>query len=708
MILCACSLLIASVGAYAKPAEPTFRVLLIGAGPYDLQKTGFVPLSGEQDMRRLEASLVEHWPQAKDHVVEVFGAKATKENILGALDQLVHDSTPADALLIAYSGHGVLVPDPTTPTGVTSSLVPLDVRRAKGSVVNESVITSKELRQRLLALDSKQVTNVTVIVDACESGGLARGDCIAKSGPNEAAVEALRQHAMTAATASPIEDELKTRNMVIIGAAKAGRSAYENPGKGGNLTCALIDSWGELLMPTKDNPNPKISYRDLFDTVQAKMANLPQSLPQEPQMILGDDRYLFRLEPKRVPSYALVSIVASDDPDRRIHVHTGSVFGVKKGYGVAIFRAGADPDAKGAVPIATAVVDSVGTVESILKLSDSDEKKLGGDLSSLSGGRATVTERCHDSAVRVKLAGKVPAAMSQSIAKLPYVEITSDAECDAVVVAPGQASTEKAFPPRDRDWLVYGADGNVVAPEIPDNPDPEIVEASIEDRLLRIAKRRSVLDLAGTTDCTVKVEMQLVPVELSNFLVASISSPGVTSTAREEKQYFALRVRAVAPDDAIPTNAKDALDLYPYIAVLDVVPSGNVQLLWPWTKEKPYPPGAERTRLRVGTAKSAKWFYLGWKNLLVSESDKAQIMPFEVKPKDGAGEEVFKLLATSSFEDFSPLLTVTRGDDTPKTRLGQLMQSFSAGLPVMRSEPIGGESSEWTVAQVTVHVVLKK
>jgi hypothetical protein len=102
--------------------------------------------------------------------------KATKSSIEQSLKKLVYSVNAGDIVVIHFSGHGSQVKDDESAEEVDDldeTLIPYDyvhtVEKAR-----KTSITDDEINYYLNQLTSKKV-NVTLVIDACHSGGITRG-----------------------------------------------------------------------------------------------------------------------------------------------------------------------------------------------------------------------------------------------------------------------------------------------------------------------------------------------------------------------------------------------------------------------------------------------------------------------------------------------------------------------------------------------------
>ncbi len=170
-------------------SSPSVRALVIGIDCY-LDSPGFPSLAGAaRDAARMERLLRHRFGVPEEHIDCLLASpeapperQPTHYNLMRACDRLVAYATTGDQILIHYSGHGARVPtarpDLKGPGGFDECLVPCDIGR------NDSLyLRDLEIAALLDRLSGKGAF-VTLILDACHSGGATRGP--ANPGPANA------------------------------------------------------------------------------------------------------------------------------------------------------------------------------------------------------------------------------------------------------------------------------------------------------------------------------------------------------------------------------------------------------------------------------------------------------------------------------------------------------------------------------------------
>jgi hypothetical protein len=131
-----------------------------------------------QNMRALLTSEKFGFPDDEQHIHVLLDEKATRQAILDALNQYIAGAKSGDTVVLYISSHGSLrINDAGNgsvyklggePHKLDSTIVPAD------AYLGAEDVSSGELRDVLLKA-AKNGVHVTVIIDACHSGGQARG-----------------------------------------------------------------------------------------------------------------------------------------------------------------------------------------------------------------------------------------------------------------------------------------------------------------------------------------------------------------------------------------------------------------------------------------------------------------------------------------------------------------------------------------------------
>lgn len=158
-------------------AMATNRALLIGIGEYK-EGTNWTEINGDSDVELLRPLL-----EKQGFIVHsLTNDKATKKEIVKALDKLIDDCEAGDKVYFHFSGHGQPIEDinedETTPFDQT--MVPFDAGRVyiKNIYEGENHFVDDEYSYYLNALRKKlgDSGQLFIVIDACHSQGIERGE----------------------------------------------------------------------------------------------------------------------------------------------------------------------------------------------------------------------------------------------------------------------------------------------------------------------------------------------------------------------------------------------------------------------------------------------------------------------------------------------------------------------------------------------------
>jgi hypothetical protein len=219
-------------------SHATKRALVIGVGNYP-EASGWAKINGDKDLPIVRDMLLANGFQSKD-IVELKNESATADAIRKALDALVGKATKGDVIYIHFSGHGQQITDLNgdEEDGFDEAWIPIDAQfsYAKGKYEGENHIVDDQLNQWLSQLRSKVgVTGkITVVADACHSGGGSRGD----EDETKYVVRGTSDAFVIPGNTKPFSGEVGTIDWIFISACKSYQCNYEYKGTG-SLTYAL-------------------------------------------------------------------------------------------------------------------------------------------------------------------------------------------------------------------------------------------------------------------------------------------------------------------------------------------------------------------------------------------------------------------------------------------------------------------------------------
>lgn len=219
-------------------SHATKRALVIGIGNYP-EASGWAKINGDKDLPIVRDMLLANGFQSKD-IVELKNESATADAIRKALDALVSKAAKGDVIYIHFSGHGQQITDlhGDEEDGFDEAWIPIDAQfsYAKGKYEGENHIVDDQLNQWLSQLRSKvgATGKITVVADACHSGGGSRGD----EDESEYVVRGTSDAFVIPGNTKPFSGEVGTIDWIFISACKSYQCNYEYKGTG-SLTYAL-------------------------------------------------------------------------------------------------------------------------------------------------------------------------------------------------------------------------------------------------------------------------------------------------------------------------------------------------------------------------------------------------------------------------------------------------------------------------------------
>ena len=240
-IICIILLFLASYNL----CQATKRALVIGIGNYPAE-SGWAKINGDKDLPIVKEMLLANGFQSKD-IVELKNESATAGAIRKELDALVSKAKTGDVIYIHFSGHGQQITDlqGDEEDGFDEAWIPYDAQfsYAEGKYEGENHILDDQLNQWLSQLRSKvgATGKITVVADACHSGGGSRGD----EDETEYVVRGTADAFIVPGTAKPYSGEVGVIDWIFISACKSYQCNYEYKGTG-SLTYALCQQKGQL------------------------------------------------------------------------------------------------------------------------------------------------------------------------------------------------------------------------------------------------------------------------------------------------------------------------------------------------------------------------------------------------------------------------------------------------------------------------------
>lgn len=635
--------------------EPHRLALIIGVKDY--KGTGYDDLNGDKDATTIKAAITARWGFKPADVTTLAG-RVTKADIAKGFAALTEKATEGDLIYIHYSGHGTQVKDEASgplkdeSDGWDECLVP----SASSDKDKKTLVTDDEIGVLLQNLKKKKVGSVAFTLDSCHSGGASRGRAKPRGKTNKL-VPVSRGDGQNK---SDFEDG-EYAGFTFLAAAQANEQAWELDG--GIFTQAFVNALSTMPIGS--------TWRELHARVYDGVMEGNNDERQTPVLEGDENRVLFDNKSNAGAITYPVRISFSE-----LRIAGGQVHGLTPGSQIE-FQATVpgSPTPK----TFKGTLKDVRLAESTFTLDPTTPQK---DISKLSGALAKVVNPASTNSflkLRIPTENK---ALATELASIKSIEpLAAAGQADLSIVKSGT------------NWQLRGPADELIR-EIPEGPN---ANAALRDAVSRHAKWKLVKELAAA-DCDVKVEMEVVKVEIQNDPSGRKLANGqplpVFKTAGQAKlagpvpvftntEFFAIRMRAQAA-----TGGPGAWD--PFIGVLNLMTGGEIKQVWP-------NPNRASNEDSWKLSADGDWYWLQKTSGFIPAKDAPaeslqNIQLFTVDPKtDGKGDQIFKLMATKLAVKYAPLLQP--GNSRGSTPLEVMLNSFATGQS--RAEPLEPQPGEW-------------
>ncbi len=499
----AMGLMVVSLRAPVAVADPPRLALLVGVSKYKPGPDAWPELHTETDIVQLKEVLIRHHGFQEASIRILHNKEATGEGIRQAFrEHLIDKAAPGAIVVFHFSGHGQQILDDNGDEldGLDESLVPYDTVSQRASMAALTNLRDDEIGRWLQALRQKMITDgklrgsINVFLDSCYSGTATRGQLVERGrawdpeldGPLP---EGLATGPQKGAVGLLPANEIADGGFVLLAAARSHQTAKEVDGRGA-FSLALIHALAKV--------GRDATMRTVFERVTDEVASL--ALFQDPVFEGPIDTVLFAGTVVAEPSYLPVQT----DPLQPglVRLPVGEVHGTTVGSVYAIHQSGSVP-LSDKNRLSAAVVESVDSFVSQLRL----RQKL--DPSQLVAARAVEVEHAPDGRkVRVHLLDlDLLPALRDQLLKLPLIEIATSATYQIQI----------AHDPLRKRLLIRRASAAQPIAELPADANASLTLA----RLLRGVWRWQHLSSLTTNDDTLRMEMQLVPVQATKEAAGS-------------------------------------------------------------------------------------------------------------------------------------------------------------------------------------------
>ena len=537
------------------------RALLIGAGHRDLR-------GPQNDVAAMQAALSRRGFEVRRCVRD----DATREGILSAYEQLIDQIAADEPALVFFSGHGGYT-DALERDGLPLQfIVPNDYDMT--TVDDFRGITSVELsvlQDRLCA----KTKNVTIVLDCCHSGQLARDPWRRKLVP-VAPYARLKAHLDRLEAAGLAVGRWRnegSEHVVRVVACSPVQSAFEDLNDDGVTMGVLTDSLVRALAEAEGHP---VTWAAIMDRVRSRIVGL--SYRQRPEAEGPVHRRIFEL----VEAERLMSLpVAPLDEDGLVRLDCAALLAVQAGDEFMVMPSGA-PHAEHAGRIGDLTVIGVDAFSARGRVAPAPGMAVG--AAALMGARAFRT-RMQAPRIRVR----VP---------------VDDPRAAGLVAALGARSLVEAVRPTEPDWVAevrIEADGRLSACDRlgPLHPPRAADRAGVD----RVAGDLKIL--AQATQLRRLVHAQQYPLNAEadvewGLVIAGERSPLVSGAV-------------VRPGERIYVRVHNRGAAVVYVSMLDIGVSGKIAVLtrgapsgWPVHPGETYTLGEDR-RARILKGAPVTW-----------------------------------------------------------------------------------------------------
>ena len=674
---------LALIVAIADQGEQDEAATAMGARAYN-------HLNGPVNDVGVVSAALQHHGFLTENIATLRDADATREGILGALEDLVERAGEGDVAVFVYAGHGHQITDDNGDEidGYDEILVPYgapdysvaepDVQAAYGG---EGHIRDDELGIVLDRLAAKvgPEGSLAVFLDACFSGTGTRGagQMVARGGERPIGPTQGVRGRMDDVPGTGFAEPPRTRgpgagdagelDYVVISAASHRQLAYETYHTDGQTIVGTLSHALSVALPRL---RPGDSYRDLHSHIAEVIRSKQPG--QSAQIEGAADIEVFG---NLLTDHEAWVRVASDDGDGRLVLEGGQLRGLGTGSEVEVRGSAGSDDAE--VALATGTVAESSPLSSVVELDS-----LPADGRDLTAARAFVTrESFGDLTAKILVDESVDREIADlirdSLNARWIMSVTTDPDggADGIITQEGPARTASAVA---RVRLTATHNGMPVG---------EVFEVSVDGR--------SISDLANHVESFARSAYlrRLNPHDPSLDVTLSLHPwDGDPTECRPtmDATGFVDQI-TLAAGHAFFLKVTNHTGAAPYFTILNLMPNAAVSQLFPAGRltyeEAQLTPNQELT---IPTCFAA--------GLMRDSSGDVIAVP---------GTEVLKLFATREPVDFRPLLATRgrshRGGGSAPNDLERLFVETHVRT---RSVEVGARPAMATVSSVQIEVVL--
>jgi hypothetical protein len=681
------------------PNGPPKRALLVGISKYSRNRGGGLDwrdLPIQDDIPIMREVLKRKYGFQDQDIRSLADDQATRANIETAFrEHLIKPADKGDVVLFYFTGHGQLVPDSTAWAGTRPALVTFDYHDQDARNGWRTHFRSdhlrellRELKARMRGADGNVAGNITVILDACHSGGGTKGipdeGMIEKGRPWDTAIDGPKPQP-NAGVQRPGAggyldiDQAIAEGYTFISACRSDQSAV-CPVQGTKVSLLTYH-----LAQGLAKAGPDTSYHDLYEPVTVALSRF-----QIPQLEGDGTKRLLAGTAVPAEQYWVVQDVTGGV----VTLPVGFVQGATKGSRFAIFRK-ATSTRNAQNKVAEVEITEVLTTSCRGKPTGAYAEKT--NDADLQAGRAVEVEHNYaEQNLRVWLdgltlptnwIGKDDYLISDGVGKLDY-----DVALRYLSEHPDRREPLALIQGRPV-IVVQRRDGTEIARFATAEYTTDMLNAALRDRLIgewRWLFLSQHLKAESRRGDRVAIEIRVVPLDVKVNVAPMGRRLEIVGTRKDFRENQPLKQLQVGDWVTVEVrNVSKSEDVY--ISILDLGPKGNVTPLFPFRSSKPLDQ-IPSVKLPVGQ---------NW----------TRIPDFVIGFSPPVGREVFKVIATLEPADFRDLFYRAPGTTTkravqelpPMSRgLGQLLEQARRGTKDAMIAEIG---VDWASAEVAFEVI---
>jgi metacaspase-1 len=263
--------------------------LIVAVGKYP-EGGRWRDLSSENDVRYIKAALAKNGFDMRN-VDSLLNEKATRKNIMAALEALYNKANEGDIVVFHFSGHGQQIEDTNGDEGdgYDEALIPYDAGAMYDPVnyKGQNHLRDDELQAELTRIRTKIGTkgSLIVLVDACHSGTISRGTQFAIARGEPIPFQSPQYKPQLKKNATDLdgftEGSSSLGNMIVFSASSPNQVNYETKDAENNGVGSLSLAFSKAINDLPENTN----YYLLFQKIKALIqASYPTQIP----MVEGD------------------------------------------------------------------------------------------------------------------------------------------------------------------------------------------------------------------------------------------------------------------------------------------------------------------------------------------------------------------------------------------------------------------------------------